>query len=170
MNVEAAAFADVGSEQGPSGPGTKAIDISHEEWMRALNPLQHLPGVGIVYRAATGETLPAPLRVLGAGVLGGPMGMLGAGLFGVAEKMVIDGPDLSRPAAPAGMAATGSEGGVEPVSPGSLAGTAYTSLATIQPDWLGGTGTTRLAAAGADAYRTAETEWRRAEMVEKGLA
>lgn len=160
---------DVGSESQPFQPGIGSVEISHEDWMRALNPLQHLPGVGMIYRLVTGETLPAPLRVAGAGIAGGPLGMLGAGVMGLLEKLIADGPDQSRPAAPAGFAATGSEAGVSPVSPGSLADGAYVMLATVTPDWLGAQ-PTRFAATGADAYRSAELEWRRSEAVEKGLA
>ena len=70
---------------GPIGPDQlwpTAIHPSREEMMHALNPLHYVPVVGMIYRAATGETIPAPLRVLGAGITGGPVGMLLAGFGG----------------------------------------------------------------------------------------
>lgn len=159
---------------GPIGPDQlwpTPITVTREELLRGLNPLQHVPVLGMIYRASTGETIPAPMRVLGAGLVGGPMGMLGAGLMGIVELLFSSKPDLSRPAAPAGMAATGSEAGVSPVSPGTLMAGEYTTLATVQPEWLGAS-TTMLAGAepGRAAYRQAELEWRRSEALEKGLA
>ena len=150
------------------------MTMTHDELMRSLNPLQHVPVLGMIYRAVTGETIPAPMRVLGAGIVGGPIGALTAGFMGIMEKALFSPPDLSRPAVPAGMSVTGSEAGVQPVTPGTLTGTAYTTLATVRPEWLPSTDTTMLAAAGSrrgsDAYQQAATEYQRAQMVEKGLA
>ncbi len=160
---------------GPIGPDQlwpTPITITHDEFMRGLNPLHHLPGVGMIYRAVTGETIPAPMRVLGAGIVGGPLGALGAGFMGLLEAIIGMKPDQSRPPVPAGMSETGSEAGVQPVTPGTLAAGAYTTLATAAPEWLGGG--TMLAAAepgrGAAAYQQASMEWQRSEMLEKGLA
>ena len=139
--------------------------------MHGLNPLQHLPVVGMIYRAATGEALPTTERVAGAGLIGGPLGMIGAGLMSLFEAIVSMAPDTSRPATPAGMSQTGSEAGVEPVTPGSLTGTAYTTLATTTPDFLqSGTPNTALVQNGAAAYQSASLEWQRSQSVEKGLA
>lgn len=139
--------------------------------MRGLNPLQHLPGVGMIYRATPGQEIPTTMRVLGAGIVGGPLGMLGAGFLGILGAMLTLSPDLSRPAAPAGMSATGSEQGVQPVSPGQLAEGAYTTLATVQPEWM--QGSTQLAGEpgrGAAVYAQAAMEYQRSQMAEKGLA
>ncbi len=155
---------------GPIGPDQHwptPIASSREDLVRGLNPLHHVPVVGMIYRAVTGETIPAPMRVLGAGLVGGPLGALGAGFMGIVEALLTMKPDLSRPSVPEGMSATGAEIAMAPVTPGSLSGTAYTTLATSQPEWLG---TTRFAARGTEAYATAALEWRRAESLEKGLA
>ena len=130
-----------------------------------------MPGIGIIYRAVTGETIPTPMRVLGAGILGGPLGILGAGLLGIVEAMFTLKPDLSRPSAPAGMTATGSESGVFPVSPGALEPGAYTTLATVAPEWMQPAQTLFASepGRGAAAYQQASMEWRRAEALEKGL-
>jgi len=41
-----------------------------------INPLQHLPVVGSLYRAATGDTMGGPARILGGLLFGGPLGLL----------------------------------------------------------------------------------------------
>ncbi|MDT7953047.1 MAG: hypothetical protein RQ966_16210 [Acetobacteraceae bacterium] len=161
-----------GSEAGgPTAGWPEAIEVSHQEAMNGLNPLQHLPVVGMIYRAATGEQIPTTMRVAGAGLLGGPLGMIGAGLMSLLEAIIKMGPDTSRPAVPAGMSATGSESGVEPVTPGTLAPGAYTTLATTTPDFLrSDTPNTALVQNGAAAYQSAALEWHRAQAAEKGLA
>ena len=134
---------DTGSEACPQGwlPGPAAFSVDEAE--HALNPLQHLPLVGMIYRQATGETLPPPLSILGSvatgAVLGGPIGVLGSVALNFVAELVRLGPDTSRPAAPEGMSLTGSEAGVQPVSPGTATEPGgYTTLATIMPDFLGG--------------------------------
>ncbi len=162
-----------GSEAGgPSGGWPVALDVSREDLMHGLNPLQHLPVVGMIYRAATDEQIPAPMRVAGAGILGGPLGMIGAGLMSLFEAIIKMGPDTSRPAVAAGMSQTGSEGGIEPVTPGTMTGDAYTTLATTTPDFLqsGSSANTAIVQNGAAAYQSAALEWQRSQSVEKGLA
>ncbi|MDP9095832.1 MAG: hypothetical protein M3N26_04635 [Pseudomonadota bacterium] len=168
-----------GSEgAGPSGGWPEALDVSREDLMHGLNPLQHVPIVGMIYRAATGETLPTTMRVAGAGLIGGPLGMIGAGLMSIFEAIIKMGPDSSRPAAPAGMAQTGSEAGVEPVTPGSMTGNSYVTLATTTPDFLLSPGSggvsdlpnTAIVQNGTAAYQSASLEWMRSQSVEKGLA
>ena len=65
----------VGAEQSWPTNG----DTSFWEVLHALNPLQHLPVIGTIYRAITGDTIPAPMRIFGSiigGLLtGGPIGM-----------------------------------------------------------------------------------------------
>lgn len=166
---------------GPIGPDQAwpvPVDVSFQDVMRGLNPLHHLPVVGTIYRAVTGETIPATMRVLGAGLAGGPMGMLGAGLFGLLEGIISMGPDRSRPPTPAGMAETGSERPMDPVTPGTLGKGEYTTLATTLPEFLqpiqlaGGSapGAAPDPNRGLAAYAAAAQEWRAAQAWEKGLA
>ena len=158
---------------GPIGPDQlwpTAIHPSPEELKNSLNPLHYVPLVGMIYRAATGETIPVPLRVLGAAVTGGPLGALLAGFAGILEGLLSMKPDLSRPSVPAGMSATGSEIAMAPVTPGSLSGTDYVTLATSTPEWLDSSTRYADAVRGAGAYQLASLEWQRSEALEKGMA
>lgn len=152
---------------GENGVWPQPLQVSRQEVLNGLNPLQHLPVVGMIYRAATGEQIPSTMRVAGAGILGGPLGMLGAAFMGLLETLISLGPDTSRPPVPAGMSVTGSESGVEPVTPGTLTGTAYVTLATQTPEFLQ---SPTAFAQGAAAYQTTMNEFQRTQMLEKGLA
>lgn len=112
------------------------ISVPFSQVLSALNPLQHVPVVGRIYRAETGDEIPAPLKILGAGILGGPLGILGAAITELLTTIIALGPDTSRPPAPAGMAVTGSQAGMQPVTPGTLGKGEYLTLATTQPEWL----------------------------------
>ena len=134
---------DTGAESCPQGqlPGEAVFSV--DEAKHALNPLQHLPVVGMLYRQATDETLPAPLSIMGSvatgALLGGPIGIAGSIAFNLAEELLRLGPDTSRPAAPEGMDATGAEAAMRPVSPGApMQPGGYLTLATVLPDFLGG--------------------------------
>lgn len=51
-----------------------------------INPLQHIPVVGNIYRAVTGDTINPAARILGGGLFGGPLGFLsGIGSTLIAE-------------------------------------------------------------------------------------
>lgn len=141
---------DTGAEGCPQGALPGAAVFSVDEAEHALNPLQHLPLVGMLYRQATGETLPAPLSVLGSvavgAIFGGPVGIVGSVAINFAAELFRLGSDTSRPAVPEGMDGAGAEAGVQPVSPGSITRPGgYTTLATALPDFLGGAGATQFA-------------------------
>lgn len=162
---------DVGLPGAYDGPPPSLLSV--------VNPLQHLPVVGMIYRAATGDDIPPAFKIAGSALFGGPIGVLGTVLGCLLEEIMRIGPDTSRPAAPAGFAATGQEAGPQPVTPGTAAPDAYLTLATTQPAFLaGGTAIADAGAAsdpgtqqrGAQAYKTAETEWQRMQWLEKGIA
>ena len=151
---------------GPENGAPVAQTMTFNQFLHELNPLHHLPGVGMIYRAVTGESISPAMRVIGGAVTGGPLGALGAVVMSLAETLFSMPADTSRAAAPAGMAATGSEQGMQPVSPGELPPGGYTTLATNAPAWLpstqyaGGPGTQMLAA----------QEYQRAQWIERGVA
>lgn len=154
---------------GENGVWPQPLDVSPEQFIGGLNPLHHLPVVGMIYRAATGETIPSTMRVAGAGILGGLPGMLGAAFMGLLEELIRMGPDLSRPSVPAGMSQTGSEAAMEPVTPGTLSNGGYTTLATTTPEFLESAPNTALVQNGAAAYQSAALEWQRSQALEKGI-
>ena len=52
------------------------IDMSFGDFLDVINPLQHIPILGSIYRALTGDEITGPARVAGAALYGGPIGML----------------------------------------------------------------------------------------------
>ena len=161
---------------GPLGPDQlwpQKADVPFRQVLAAVNPLQHVPVVGMVYRATTGDTIPIAFQIAGSALFGGPLGLVGSIFGNLIMELFSLKPDTSRPPAPAGMSATGSEAGVQPVTPGTLTDNNYTTLATVQPEFLSNpweqpvmvTDTTR----GAAAYKVAESEWERSNRLEKGI-
>lgn len=57
--------------------------FSFHDLLDAINPLQHLPIIGTIYRAVTGDTIGNVARVVGDGIYGGPIGAA-SGLVDVA--------------------------------------------------------------------------------------
>lgn len=133
---------DTGSEACPyQGQMPVAITFSDAERAAVANPLQHLPVVGMIYRAFSGETLPEPVKIADAvvsgAVLGGPIGLVGTLLMSLVTELARLGPDRSRPPVPDGMDETGSEAAMRPVTPGTHERPGgYTTLATTLPDFL----------------------------------
>ena len=158
---------------GPIGPDQlwpTAVTPSAEEMRHATNPLQYVPVVGTIYRMVTGEQIPTTLKVMAAAATGGPISGFISGFMGLIEGILGMGPDLSRPTAPAGMSATGSEIAMAPVTPGTLEPGAYTTLATVAPEWMQSPTQFAEPARGAAAYQQASLEWQRSQALEKGLA
>ena len=93
-----------GAPMDPAGAGTAAVKMTFTDVLRALNPLQHLPVIGTIYRAVTGDTIQPGMRIAGSalgGLLtGGPLGVLGtvAGCF--LEEFWRMGFNLPDPQAP----------------------------------------------------------------------
>ena len=54
--------------------------LTFREMLASLNPLQHIPIIGTIYRAITGDAIPETSRRIGSfavsGLMGGPIGML----------------------------------------------------------------------------------------------
>ena len=87
------------------------------EMLRALNPLQHIPVIGTIYRAVTGDDIQPAFRVLGGAIFGGPIGMITAAASTAVEqfepvrrlRMALNGepdPYLTRPGASTALSTT----------------------------------------------------------------
>lgn len=63
-----------------------------EDVLDVLNPLQHLPGMGMIYRAVTGDAIQPAVRVAGAAALGGPVGMILTAVLSLADEILSRGP------------------------------------------------------------------------------
>jgi hypothetical protein len=59
-------------------PQAAKHDFSFGDFLDIVNPLQHLPVVGTLYRAVTGDTIKAPEKIMGDTLYGGPLGGLSA--------------------------------------------------------------------------------------------
>lgn len=62
-------------------------ETSFGEFLSALNPLQHLPGIGTIYRAVTGDTIAPVYRVVGGFLMGGPVGAIASAVGALAEAI-----------------------------------------------------------------------------------
>jgi hypothetical protein len=63
-------------EQPSSAATLPESEGSFWDFLDIINPLQHIPILGSVYRAVTGDTIGAPARILGGTLFGGPLGFL----------------------------------------------------------------------------------------------
>jgi hypothetical protein len=72
-----------GAESPGASHETEAAEGSFWDLLDIVNPLQHLPVVGTIYRRLSGDTISGPARIMGGALFGGPIGMLG----GVAETL-----------------------------------------------------------------------------------
>lgn len=82
-------------------PAHRSGGISFREILSCLNPLQYLPVVGTIYRAITGDEIPARVREIGSlavsGLTGGPVGLgLALGLDIAEHATGIDPEALGR--------------------------------------------------------------------------
>ena len=57
-----------------------------KNFLDLINPLQHIPGVGTIYRAVTGDTITDETRFIGHIVYAGPFGLVAA----AAETLATD--------------------------------------------------------------------------------
>ncbi|MEQ8284220.1 hypothetical protein [Thalassospira sp.] len=57
------------------------------DFLDVINPLQHIPGVGMVYRSLTGDELGNGARVVGGGLFGGVFGLAGAAIDAVVDAV-----------------------------------------------------------------------------------
>ena len=63
------------------------VDVGFDDLIDIINPLQHLPVVGAVYRAISNDDLSPLARVAGGTLFGGVAGFLGAIASGLHEAI-----------------------------------------------------------------------------------
>lgn len=80
----AAPAADLSGLGDPTQAASQSLSFS--DVLSAINPLQHIPVVGTIYRAVTGDTIGPTARVLGGALLGGPLGLIASAANAVVEQ------------------------------------------------------------------------------------
>lgn len=89
-------------------PEAKDDSLGFDDFLDVINPLQHLPIIGTLYRALTGDEISAPAKIAGDTLFGGIYGFIGAlgavayeGIAGESiEKTVLSLFDGSPPPTP----------------------------------------------------------------------
>ncbi len=70
-----ASAADV-QDQAKTDGKTTDDGLTFADVLDTINPLQHLPIIGTIYRELTGSTLSPAARLIGGGIYGGPLGLV----------------------------------------------------------------------------------------------
>jgi len=78
--------ADGGPALGPDEAAPIAGHATFDDLLKGLNPLHHIPVVGTIYRAVTGEEILPVFRVLGGALFGGPVGMITSAVMAAVEE------------------------------------------------------------------------------------
>ena len=66
--------AQVASAAAPDAPASEKPAFSFHDFLSVINPLQHLPVIGTLYRAITGDTIATPEKIAGDALYGGLWG------------------------------------------------------------------------------------------------
>jgi hypothetical protein len=74
FSVHAASAAAAASAPAQAQPSKH--HFSFGDFLDIVNPLQHLPVVGTIYRALTHDTIDTPEKLVGDALYGGPLGLL----------------------------------------------------------------------------------------------
>ena len=62
----------------PVGAGAPEVELKFGDFLDLINPLQHIPIVGTIYRTITGDEIGGPAKILGGMLFGGPIGFISA--------------------------------------------------------------------------------------------
>jgi hypothetical protein len=105
-DIEVGSSSETGRRERGRGPEVQEADLSFEDVLDILNPLQHLPIVSHIYRAVSGDEIKGFAQIAGNAIFGGPIGIISgafnamfedetgsspietmvAGLFGLGEE------------------------------------------------------------------------------------
>jgi len=80
---------EVDRDRRPSQPayGEATVELGFADLLDVVNPLQHIPLVGDIYRTLTGDAISAPARVAGGAIFGGPLGFVSGIVNAVAAEV-----------------------------------------------------------------------------------
>ncbi|MDD4617261.1 MAG: hypothetical protein PHW76_09190 [Alphaproteobacteria bacterium] len=76
-SAEALAFSN---QTGSDGDNVQTVDMSFDDFLDMINPLQHIPGVSSIYRAVANEDINPVSRIAGDTLYGGAFGVASAGI------------------------------------------------------------------------------------------
>ncbi|MFM8988916.1 MAG: hypothetical protein ACKOUS_04480, partial [Alphaproteobacteria bacterium] len=127
----------------PGAPPAEGGGPGFRDLLASLNPLQHIPVIGAIYRHVTGEKAHPAAQVVGGLVFGGPIGMMLAALGATVEQATGKSPlqialDVVRGTEPLAVAAAPAQEQAE-------------ATATVSAQEDAGTSATRQAPAGEQA-------------------
>ena len=66
----------------------KQKGFTFSDFLDIVNPLQHLPVIGTIYRAVTGDTISLGARLVGGALFGGPIGVMSEAALAAADQAV----------------------------------------------------------------------------------
>ncbi len=76
FSLTPAAHAQANAAVAPASQAAARHDFSFHDFLDIINPLQHLPIVGTIYRAITGDQIKTAEKIVGDTIYGGPLGAL----------------------------------------------------------------------------------------------
>lgn len=87
MTIEAPHVTDPYRRGMTSNQPANEMDFGFHDLLDVVNPLQHLPGIGWLYREVTGDTMKPPAAIAGGALFGGPIGFAGAVLTAAFDNL-----------------------------------------------------------------------------------
>jgi hypothetical protein len=76
-----------------AGAPVQAETFSFGDALDIVNPLQHIPVIGWIYREISGDTMGAPASIAGGALFGGPIGFASAILSAAFESLSGESPE-----------------------------------------------------------------------------
>jgi hypothetical protein len=74
---------------------TDRPEFTFDDALDIVNPLQHIPLIGWLYREVTGDTIKTPSAIAGGALYGGPVGFAGAILAAAFESISGESPETA---------------------------------------------------------------------------
>lgn len=81
------------SENAPQQAAAPSSSFSFDDVIDVINPLHHLPVIGMIYRELTGDKIGPVAQIVGGGIFGGPIGAVSGTVNAVVQETT--GKDLA---------------------------------------------------------------------------